>query len=79
MNMKDNLMLSLFKGSLYKKLVVWKDLGIQLDEYQSPSVVNQVHLINKYQEEEGYIPTKLKFEEITLETVGFFSFNDHHA
>jgi len=42
MNMKENLLLQIFKASVYRKLVVWKDLNIQLEEYQSYTVVEKV-------------------------------------
>lgn len=39
-------------------------------------MVAQVHQINKYQEREGYIPTKLQYEDVTYETNGYFSLGD---
>jgi hypothetical protein len=57
LNMKENLVLQIFKSSVYRKLVVWKDLNIQLEEYQSYTVVEKVKEMNKYIEHDGYSPT----------------------
>lgn len=74
--MKENLCMQIYKATVYRKLVVWKDLNIQLEEYQSYTVVEKVKQMNKFIETEGYIPIQLPFEEINLDTPGFFSFSE---
>ena len=72
--MRENLLKQIFESSLYRKLVIWNDLNIQPDEYCPKKVVDGLHKINRFQEDLGYLPTKLEYEEINLETPGFFSF-----
>ena len=72
--MRENLLKQVFEVSLYRKLVIWNDLNIQPDEYCPQKVVDRLNQINNFQETLGYVPTRLEFEEINLDTPGFFSF-----
>lgn len=77
MNMRENLLRQIFNASLYRKLVIWNDLNIKPDEWGHQRVVDCVNRINDYQESLDYIPTKLEFEELTLDVPGYFSFSEH--
>jgi len=59
--MKENLQRQIFQASLFRKLVIWTDLGIAHDEYCHKKVVECIQQINDYQEELNYMPTKLEF------------------
>ena len=76
LNMRDNLNKQIFYSSLYRKLVIWNDLSIQPDEYCHAKVVDCINQINRYQDELNYMPTKLAFEEVNLDTPGYFNFNE---
>lgn len=76
MNMRENLLKQIFHSSLYRKLIIWNDLNIQCDEFVPQKIVQCINQINQFQEELNYKPTKLQFEEISLETGGYFSFSD---
>ena len=51
-------------------------MNIKHDEYGHQKVVSADDKINKYKTELNYVPTRLEFEEIFLDTPGFFSFAD---
>ena len=71
--MRDSLQKQIFHSSLYKKLLVWHDLNIQADEWCHQKVVECINQINEFQETLSFMPTKLEFKEISLETPGYFS------
>ena len=74
--MRDSLQRQIFHSSLYRKLVIWSDLNIQPDEYSHQKVVGCITQINAFQEDLGYKPTKLGFEEVYLDMAAYFSFNE---
>jgi hypothetical protein len=75
LNMKDTLYKQVLMGVLHRKLVIWMDLNIQSDEFVHSKVVEAIHRITDYKEQLKYVPTKLFFKEIDLETAGPFTFN----
>ena len=76
MNLKDNLMKRLFLALLYKKIVVWMDLNIQSDDFVHSKVVEVMQHIDAMKESLHYVPSKLQFEEVTLETPGLYSYEE---
>ena len=50
------------------------DLNIPLDEWCHQKVVECNNKIDSFQEKLGYKPTRLLFEEVGLDTSGYFSF-----
>lgn len=59
--------------------MIWLDLNIQSDEFVHSSnlliilmfdleVVEAINLINDYKEQLNYIPTKIFYQEVSLET-----------
>lgn len=51
-------------------------MNIQADEWCHKKVVECITQINDYQETLTFMPTKLEFKEISLETPGYFSSNE---
>ena len=50
-------------------------MNIPPDEWCHQKVVECIHKINDFQEKLGYKPTRLLFEEVGLDTKGYFSFD----
>lgn len=85
LNIKDHLQRQVFKGLLYRKLVVWMDLNIQSDEYVHQcnppllslitfsEVVELMNMIMNFRENLKYVPSKLFFKEVTLDTPGAYT------
>ena len=50
---------------LWSKIVIWVDMGITNDKYETDTVVKMYETIqHKKDSENGYIPTKLAFDPI---------------
>ncbi len=91
LNLKDNLNRQAFRGILYRKLVIWLDLNIQSDEFVHSSiypiynyislleVVEAINMINDYKEQLNFIPTKIFYQEVSLETPGTYSINNEDS
>lgn len=73
LNMKDTLYKQVLTGVLHRKLVIWMDLNIQSDEFVHSKVVEAVHRITDFKEQLKYVPTRLFFRELDLDTPGPFS------
>lgn len=73
MNMKDNLVKQVFSALLYRKILIWKDLNIQSEDFVDDKVVTITNLMDSLQSELGYIPTKAILEEVKLDTPGFYT------
>lgn len=76
LNLKDNLQKQVFMGVLYRKLVIWMDLNIQSDDFEHSKVVEAINLINDLKEQLKYIPARLYYTEVDLETAGPYSIGD---
>lgn len=76
LNMRDNLQQQVFQACLYRKLLVWNDLNIHPGEYCPQKVVDCIKMINDFQNKLNYKPTKLQFKELTLESPGYFSYDN---
>ena len=63
----------MFQGVLYKKLITWKDLKIDPDEWASPAEVDILKSFTTLEEELGYLPTQHNYEPVTFETHAYFS------
>lgn len=74
--MKDALQKQIFYACLYRKLVLWDDLNIACDEWCHLKVVECINQINGFQEQLGYKPTKLQFQEVSLDSPGYYMFSD---
>jgi len=48
MNMRDNLQAQVNKAVLYRKLVLWNDLNIQMDEWCHQKTVEIIGMINEF-------------------------------
>ena len=57
-------------GVLYRKLVIWMDLNIQSDEFVHSKVVSAINHINDLKEQLHYVPSKMFYQEVDLETPG---------
>ena len=73
LNLKNNLQKQVFMGVLYRKLVIWMDLNIQSDEFVHSKVVDAINLINDLKEQLKYVPSRLYYKEIGLDTPGPYS------
>lgn len=58
---------------LYRKLLVWNDLNIHPGEYCPDQIVDCSQILNDYQDQLGYKPSKLQFEKVKLNQLGYFS------
>lgn len=87
LNLKDHLQKQILMGILYRKLVIWMDLNIQSDEFVHSSkslissdilseVVEAINIINDCKEQLGFVPSKLFYKEVGLETLGTYSINN---
>ena len=57
MNMRERMQTQVFQGVLYKKLITWKDLKIDPDEWASPAEVDILKSFTTLEEDLGYLPT----------------------
>lgn len=58
---------------LWSKIVIWVDMGITNDKYETDTVVKMYETINQKKDtENGFIPVKLAFEPIEENFVGYF-------
>lgn len=73
MDIKDNIQNQIFSALLYRKIVVWLDLAITSDKYEDEKVVKLYEKIAALKSEKDYIPTKLNFEPIDEDYIGFFA------
>ena len=60
-------------GVLYRKLVIWMDLNIQSDEFVHSKVVSAINLITDLKEQLKYVPSRMFYQEVDLETPGPYS------
>jgi hypothetical protein len=56
---------------LYSKIIIWLDLAITSDKYEAEKVVKLFELI-KETEAKQHVPTKLAFEPIEEDFIGFY-------
>lgn len=70
LNLKENLQRQVFMGVLYRKLVIWMDLNIQSDEFVHSKVVEAINQITDLKEQLRYVPSKIFYKEVDLETPG---------
>jgi hypothetical protein len=56
--------------------VLWNDLNIHPGEYASQVVVECIKLINSFKEAFKFVPTKLQYIETTMESHGYFSWEN---
>lgn len=73
MNLRDNLLNQIYQGMLYRKMVIWMDLGIQSDEFVHQKVVEVLDKITAFRDTYKYVATKPAFSEVDLDTPGQFS------
>ena len=71
-NLKENVLVQVIKGLLYKKVVLWMDLNINTNEFVHTDIVKMIEQINRFKETMGVIPTKLSYDEVNLETDGIY-------
>ncbi len=76
LNLRESLIRQIFHSCLYRKLVIWKDLNIHIGDYAPQVVVDTINMYNNYKETLKYIPTRLQFQEVNLDSPGFFSFDN---
>lgn len=59
---------------IYKKMILWMDLGIQSDEYIWNSVVQKLNdFINLQKKNMKYVPTSMPFPEFSNEDRGVYN------
>jgi hypothetical protein len=73
MDIKDNIQNQIFSALLYRKIVLWMDLNINSDKYEDERVVQLFEKIGAMKAQNGYVSTKLNFEPINEEYIGFFA------
>ena len=73
MNMKDNLIKQVTNALLYRKILLWKDLNIQSEDFVDSKVVEIINQMDELEKVMGIIPTKLILEEVKLDSVGVYS------
>ena len=66
--------MQIFKGTLYRKLVTWKDLDIHIGDYAPIVECDTLKLLENLEEQLRYLPTKLEYEPITFDDQGSFSY-----
>ena len=76
LNLRESLIRQIFHSCLYRKLVIWKDLNIHIGDYAPQVVLDTINMYNNYKETLKYIPTRLQFQEVNLDSPGFFSFDN---
>jgi hypothetical protein len=75
LNLKENLSKQVFMGILHRKLVIWMDLNIQSDEFVHSKVVQAINYITDLKEQLHYVPSRIFFQEVDLETPGPYTLN----
>lgn len=48
------------------------DLNINTNEFVHTDIVKMIEQVNKFKETLGYIPTKMSYKEVNLETAGIY-------
>ena len=61
---------------MYKKLLLWNDLNISLGQWCSQRTIDIIAVINQFEEDLRFKPTKMEYEEATLESRGFYGFSE---
>lgn len=79
MTLKDNLQQQIFQAVIYRKLILFEDLGVNhnssADEevYAAPVVVKVHDKINKYVDDYGYKPPRQIYEPVTSGQPGIYN------
>lgn len=79
MTLKDNLQVQIFQAVIYRKLILFEDLGVNhgnaSDEevYASPVVVKVHDKINNYVNDFGYKPPRQIYEPVTAGQPGIYN------
>ena len=58
---RDSLLSQMIQSFLYKKILLWMDLGLQSEEYVKGEVLATTQRILKHQIDSGHIPTKCEY------------------
>lgn len=79
MTIKDNLLLQIFQAVIYRKLILFEDLGVNHstdgDEevYAAPVVVKVHDKMHAYVNEMGYKPPRLIYDPVTSAQAGVYN------
>lgn len=73
MNMKDNLLKQVTHALIYRKILLFKDLGINSADFVESKVADITNQMDDLEKEYGYIPTKARLDEVKLSTPGVYS------
>lgn len=73
LNMRENLLKQIFHAIMYKKLITWKDLQIDPDEYATQAEVDTLKLFSSVEEQLSYLPTRMEYNTVTFEAPAYFS------
>lgn len=73
MNMKDGLIKQVTNALLYRKILLWKDLNIQSEDFVDSKVVEINNQMEELEKNMGYIPTKAILEDLKLDTPGVYT------
>lgn len=73
LNARDNVYKQMLRSIMYRKQMLWMDIGIKTSEYVHEESKRLVELIHEKQEELGYAPTQLEFAPPTFEEGGYWT------
>ncbi|KAL4426479.1 hypothetical protein ABPG74_004485 [Tetrahymena malaccensis] len=71
-NIKDGLVSQIIRSLLYRKLVLWRDMNMTMDEYVHAQIKYIIDWIKFQNEKYNYIPSKPEFKEINFKMEGPF-------
>lgn len=74
MTLKDNLLKTLCEALIYKKIILWMDLGIQSDDYIRNTVVQKLNdMIMSQKKVMKFVSTQMSFPEFSMEDRGVYN------
>ena len=71
--MKDNLIKQVTNALLYRKILLWRDLNIQSEDFVDSKVVEIINQMDELEKNMGIIPTKLILEEVKFDSQGVYT------
>eukprot|EP01016_Furgasonia_blochmanni_P048901 TRINITY_DN7362_c0_g1_i10.p1 TRINITY_DN7362_c0_g1~~TRINITY_DN7362_c0_g1_i10.p1 ORF type:complete len:435 (+),score=97.20 TRINITY_DN7362_c0_g1_i10:57-1307(+) len=63
LNLRESLLVNILMGLLYKRQLMYRDIGVPNEEYSHSEIVKIAQVMEEQEKNLGFVPTKMPFQE----------------